>query len=89
LLGERLCAYCEAYTQSLQHYIMARGNQRDLSREKNLKKQAAKGDQASHVAPKAGGVNTDAIKLAEKLAKKAAAKAAGEGQEAAPKDRVG
>ena len=67
---------------------MARGNQRDLSREKNLKKLAA-ASKGGGDAPKTGGVNTDAIKLAEKRAKKEADKLANAGKEAeAPKDRV-
>jgi hypothetical protein len=53
---------------------MARGNQRELSREKNLKKKATADKGASHSAPKAGGVNSDKDALAAKVAAKQKAK---------------
>jgi len=68
---------------------MARGNQRELSREKNLKKKMANDKNKSHAAPKVGGVNTDKDALAQKIAAKKKAKedAAAAGVETKVKDR--
>jgi hypothetical protein len=44
-----------------------RGNQREEARAKNLKKHANDKKQDDHVAPKPGGLNNDAAKLAAKI----------------------
>ena len=56
---------------------MARGNEREKARAKNLAKQQKAAKSAGHSAPKAGGANADADALKAKIAAKAKAKADG------------
>jgi hypothetical protein len=68
---------------------MARGNERDEARAKNLKKAAAAAKGGANSAPKVGGVNANAEALAAKVAAKKKAKedAAASGVEATELDR--
>eukprot|EP00937_MAST-01D_sp_MAST-1D-sp2_P000546 g546.t1 len=56
---------------------MARGNEREKARAKNLAKKAAADKSKGHSAPKTGGANADADALQLKIAAKAKAKADG------------